>query len=294
MAGDCASLQTLIICSVSMALPAVNLDTSTLARFGILHGTHALLPSRAVLELGWPEFERALPDRGLPRGVVEIAARSRPSSRGALHRCPESMRGGATTIAVAAMRSVHATDAQAWCAWVTPSDPNVPVLYAPALVQANVDLDRLLVVCPPLQALARTVVKIVTSGAFSIVVIDLPHRHDLSGGKATRASCKGMDDGRMGVRYDSAAIVVRRLALAAEECGTTSLLLTSALTPRSVPWPVTMRIEVERRPDTLSIRVTKDRRGVAASQHVVRLPDSSIVSVRREESSGVSFPHRAG
>lgn len=70
---------------------------------------------------------------------------------------------------------------------------------------------------------------------------------------------------------DGGAVVVRKLALAAEESGTTSLLLTSALASRSVPWPVALRIEVERRPDALGIRVTKDRRGRVSSQHVVRL-----------------------
>src|SRR4051812_1646111 len=76
------------------------LDPNALARLGILQGTHALAEStnNAVLSLDWPELERVLPDRGFPRGVIEIA--SAISSRGA-------MRGGATTIALSAVRAVH-------------------------------------------------------------------------------------------------------------------------------------------------------------------------------------------
>ena len=266
------------------ALASLNLDATALARLGVLQGTEALLPARSVLGLGWPELEEALPDHGLPRGVVEIAAMPRlhgkASSSTALRSCPESMRGGATTIAIAAMRAVYASDAHAWCAWITPAHADVPSLYAPALAQAGVDLDRLLVVRPPPQALARTAVKIAASGACALVVIDAPHRHDLGGPKTSPKRTAGGAP-----THDAGAVVVRKLALAAEENGTTSLLLTSALAPRAVPWPVSMRLEVERRPDALGIRVTKDRRGHGSSQQVVRLidptQDTFTPSVRR-------------
>jgi hypothetical protein len=253
---------------------ASNLDATALARLGVLQGTEALLPntSRFVLGLGWPELERVLPDHGLPRGVIEIAALPRLSSgsRASYNNYsgyPESMRGGSTSIAIAAISAVHAADPQAWCAWLSPACPSgegdtTPSLYAPALARANVDLDRLLVVRPTSQALARTVVKAAASGAFGLVVVDAPHRNDLCGGGKS-SSARSITDG--------GTVVVRKLALAAEESGTTSLLLTSALTPRSIPWPVALRIEVERRPDALSLRITKDRRGCGSSQHVVRL-----------------------
>jgi recombination protein RecA len=229
------------------ALPAISLDATTLARFGVLHGTEAMLPSRSVLRLDWPELEQALPDRGLPHGVIELAAMPRMTSR---HRHSfDSMRGGTTTIALAAVRAVHAADERAWCAWIAPS--GAPSLYAPALAQAGVDLDRLLIVRAPAPALSRTVVKAASSGAFALVVADVP-----------RGAIQNGNEG---------AVVTRKLALAAEEYGTTSLLLTSALQPRTVPWPVAMRLEVERRPDALAIRVAKDRRGAGSSHHVVRL-----------------------
>jgi recombination protein RecA len=197
--------------------------------------------------------------------VVEIAALPRLHGKASQAQAvPESMRGGATTLALAAMRSVHAADALAWCAWITPAHPGMPSLYAPALVQAGVDLDRLLVVRPPPQALARTVVKVAASGAFALLVVDVPYRGDLGGGRSSKQG---------GPTHDAGALIVRKLALAAEESGTTSLLLTSALTPRAVPWPVAMRLEVERRPDALSVRVAKDRRGAGASAQVVRLLD---------------------
>jgi hypothetical protein len=247
-------------------------DPSVLARLGVLHGTEAILPARGVLSLGWPELEDALPDRGLPRGVVELAALPRTYGAGASSRarahelCPESMRGGATSIAIAAIRAVHAADARAWCAWITPSNPELPSLYAPALAQAGVDLARLLVVRPSATALARTLVKVAASGAFVLVVGDVPHARDLAG---VRSRSKTNTEGAL---RDPSATVVRRLALSAEESGTTSLLLTSALEKRPLAWPVAMRLEVERRPDALSLRVTKDRRGhVGTSARVVRL-----------------------
>lgn len=239
------------------------------------------MPARSILRLDWPELEGALPDRGFPRGVIELAARPRfsPRARHSGGSEPESMRGGVTCIAIAALSAVHAADPAAWCAWITPAlvgGRQTPSLYAPALVRANVDLDRLLVVRPPPRALARTVVKAAASGAFGLVIVDVPRHQDLGVGASRRQAPRaqpsfGGRDGQASVD-DGGAIVVRRLALAAEESGTTSVLLTSALTPRPVPWPVALRLEVERRPEALSVHVTKDRRGRVSCQHVVRLP----------------------
>lgn len=238
----------------SMAAVALDLDAATLQRFGILHGTDALLPDRAVLSLGWPELEKVLPDHGIPRGVVELASPSSkaPSSSSATG----ATRGGATTIALSAVQAIHGADERAWCAWITPID--APSLYAPALVQAGVDLSRLLVCRPRAAELARTALKVAASGAFDLVVVDAQRGLDgrLAGGG--RAKVDG-------------AVVVRKLALASEEKGTACLLLTNAYESRATPWPVALRVEVERRPDALAVRVTKDRRGRAASQHVVRL-----------------------
>jgi hypothetical protein len=247
-------------------MAAVALDRSILARLGVLEGTETLLPERAVLKLGWAELENVLPDHGLPRGVIEIAAMPRLGSRGA-SRLPESMTGGSTVIAISAIAAMHRRDEEAWAAWITPmcSSKNgdvSPSLYAPALARAGVDLDRLLVVRPPPEALARTVVKVAASGAFGLLVVDVPNPNDLAPARTSKSVAGGSGAGD---------VIVRKLALAAEESGTTSLLLTSAVAKRSIPLPVALRLEVERRPDSLSVRVTKDRRGIGSSQNVVRL-----------------------
>ncbi|MBX3192292.1 MAG: recombinase A [Labilithrix sp.] len=227
----------------SIVMAALAVPLLELARLGVLQGTAEKAPDRHVLSLGWPELERVLPDRGLPRGVIEIASPVEKSV----------MRGGATTIALSAVRAVHAADPKAWCAWV--SEKNAPSLYAPAVAAAGVDLDRLLVVRPEAAALARTVVKVGASGAFDLVVID---------------ALSGLD-GKIGKAKTDGAIVIRKLALAAEEKGTTFLVLSNVFASRAAPWPVALRIEVERRPEAIALRVTKDRRGRASSQHVVRL-----------------------
>lgn len=242
------------------------LDPTALARLaslGVAQGTSALSPEADdnILSLDWPELERVLPDRGFPRGVVEIA--SPITKQGA-------MRGGATTIALSAIRAVHKADPRAWCAWIT--EANAPPLYAPAVAQAGVDLERLLVVRPQPADLARTVVKVASSGAFDLVVVDAP------AGLDGRLSIAADPNGKTAIRRTASSrarvdgsVVVRKLALAAEEQGTTFLVLTNVFTSRAVPWPVALRIEVERRPESIALRVTKDRRGRASSQHVVRV-----------------------
>lgn len=264
---------------------ATTLDAMTLARFGVSLGADAITPNESVLPLDWPEFERILPGGGLPRGVVEIAAMPlfhASSISGSPAARFSSMRGGATTIALAAVRAAQKADPGAWCAWITPDDPAhpAPSLYAPAVLQAEVEVDRLLIVRPSPKALARTAVKVAASGAFDLVVVDAPTgldgRLDPASAPASRAEGLGLSRPHAGSRAVSggkvdASVVVRKLALAAEEQGTSSLLLTSALTPSSVPLPVALRLEVERRPESLSVRITKDRRGRGSSQHVVRL-----------------------
>jgi hypothetical protein len=233
-------------------------NSSDLARFGVLQGTESLPPT-SIRGVRWKELELILPDRGLPRGVVEIA--SPIGERGAL-------RGGGTTIALATVSAAQTADARAWCAWITPED--VPMLYAPAAVQAGVDLERLLVVRPTTAALARTTVKAAASGAFAIVVVDA--FAGLQGSFGTKAGPQRRD------KTMNAAVVVRKLALAAQELGTTTVLLTDVCAARDVPWPVALRLEVERRPEAIVVRVTKDRRGRASSAHVLawRLGDAVV------------------
>jgi recombination protein RecA len=188
------------------------------------------------LVLSWPGLEEVLPDGGLPRGVVELAA-------------PRAL-GGSTSIALAAVRAGQERSGGAWCAWIDPER----TLYAPGVVAAGVDLTRMLVVCPPRVDLGRASVKLVCAGAFEVVVVDFDA---ISG---VRGRNTGVGAGKR--RALSPEVLVRKLALAAEPSGTTVLLLTDATRARAVPWPVTLRLELTRpsRRD-LSVYIAKDRFG---------------------------------
>lgn len=223
------------------------------------------------LALGWPELDAALPDGGLPRGIIELSA-------------PGKL-GGATSIALAAIRTAQARSPSAWCAWIDPEG----TLHAPGVAAACVDLSRMLVVRTPRVLLGKVGVKVVAAGAFEVVVIDLDALA-WSGdagvwpkGRQSRPSL-AQSDGLPGAG-DRAALLprsrgwapellVRKLALAAEPNGATVLLLTDASKPRAIQWPVALRLELSR-PDagTLAVRIAKERRGrVGLAQRVPFLP----------------------
>ncbi|HEY8038840.1 MAG TPA: recombinase A [Polyangiaceae bacterium] len=189
-----------------------------------------------ALPLGWPELDAMLPDGGLPRGVVELAA-------------PHAL-GGSTSVALAAVRGGQARAQSAWCAWIDPEG----TLHAPGVVAAGVELGRMLVVRAPRSWLGRIALKVVAAGAFEVVVVDVDAVPGAGAGKETAPGA--------GKRGWSPEVLVRKLALAAEPSGATVLLLTDATRPRATPWPVALRLELSR-PDatTLSVRVAKDRRG---------------------------------
>jgi recombination protein RecA len=207
-----------------------------------------------ALPLGLGELDGALPDGGLPRGAVsEIAS-------------PYGL-GQASSIALAAcvaaqkdakLRGGEAT-AGAWCAWIEGlaaerATDELPTLFAPAAARAGVDLDRLLVIRPPLDAVSRVVTRAAESRVFAVIVVDLV----------------GVPGRRAEARLDRWANPVRRLAMAVEHTETAVVLLTDALAPRPLPLPVALRIEVERvAQDRLSLTVAKDRRGrVAAARQL--------------------------
>lgn len=209
-----------------------------LARFGSpnkLRVADGHEPSRArPLILSWPSMEDVLPDGGLPRGVVELAA-------------PRAL-GGCTSIALAAVRAGQARSGGSWCAWIDPER----TLHAPGVVAAGVDLGRMLVACPPRALLGRASVKVVGAGAFEVVVVDFDAISNLSAREARSGKRKAWPE----------EVFVRKLALAAESSEATVLLLTDATRKRAVPWPVALRLEITRPSRSeLSIRIAKDRRG---------------------------------
>jgi len=201
------------------------------------------------LPLDWAELDAALPDGGLPRGVVELAA------PGAL--------AGATSVALAAVRAGQARGCAAWCAWIDPEG----TLHAPGVVAAGVDPARMLVVRAPRGLVANVAVKVVGSGAFEVVVVDVDAIRGAPGD--ARSDAKGG-----GARVE---VIVRKLALAAEPSGATVLLLTDSTRPRAAQWPVALRLELAR-PDarTLAVHVAKDRRGrVGMTRAIPFLPESA-------------------
>jgi len=193
--------------------------------------------SSPLLRLAWPGLDDVLPDGGLRRGVVELTALR------AL--------GGATSLALAAVRAGQSRSQGAFCAWVDPE----ATLHAPGVVAAGVDLARMLVVRPPRAELGRLAVKLVSSSAFEVVVVDFDPV-DFASPRVERAS-------RMKKKKAWAPdVLVRKLALAAEASGTTILLITDSTKPRALPWPVSLRLELGRPSrGEISVRVAKDRQG---------------------------------
>jgi recombination protein RecA len=191
----------------------------------------------STLALSWPGLGELLPDGGFPRGVVELAA-------------PRAL-GGSTAIALAAVRAGQSRAQGAWCAWLDPEG----TLHAPGVVAAGVDLDRMLVVRPPRAELARVAVKVVGAGAFEAVVVDF----DAVPGAPLAPAGVGVAKKK---RAWAPEVLVRKLALSAESSGATVLLLTDSARPRSVPWPVALRLELSRPTRSeIVVRVAKDRRG---------------------------------
>ena len=191
-------------------------------------------PLVTPLSVGIPSIDEALPDAGLPRGsVVEVCAPNGLS---------KATRFALSTCATAQRAAKEMGELQHWCAWVDVSR----TLFAPGVARAHVDLDRLLVVEPEPADIARVAVRLVTSGVFSVVVID-------------RCSVPGAELSLpRSIRWNTA---VRRLALAAGEGETTVLLLSSEQQAKEA-LPVAMRIELQRPAlERLSLRVAKDRRG---------------------------------
>jgi len=199
----------------------------------------ALVPSvfpraHEGLPLGWSALDEALPDGGLPRGVVELTS------------C--SALGGATRVALAAVQAAQARDEKSWCAWIDPEGS----LYAPGARKAGVDLGRMLVVRPPRKDLAHVAVKLAQARAFDVLVIDYSPPALVKSAHPEAASRKR----RAVLRPE---VLVRKLALLMEEGAGTVLLLTDKSAPRPIPWPVALRVELGRSPGGLMVKVVKDR-----------------------------------
>ena len=184
---------------------------------------------------GFPTLEELLPDGSYPTGVVELSAASRL--------------GGATALALGAIAALHAADPEIHAAWIDPEG----TLYAPGAAWAGVDLARLLVVRPSWERMTETAVKVASSGAFPLVVVDV----DPQGAHVGRRP--------LGSRGE---LFVRKMQLAAESAQGTIMLLTDAHAGRS-SLPVSLRLRLERRKTAVSVRVEKDRHGRIGNQALI-------------------------
>ncbi len=222
------------------AVSANQLDSSISASLGPSTGVALGGSDPGILAL--PGLEQALPDGGLPRGgVVELSL------------------GGAaalgTTFSLVACRAAQAETRalggeSAWCAFIDPSS----TLHGPGVARAGVDLERLLVVRPSVEALGRVALRVVESRAFAVVVIDTV----------------GSAASPLNVPLSSWARIVRRLSMALEGSRSTVLLLTDQDAPKPLTLPVTQRLELCRRSEReLVVTVGRDRRGGASGPHVV-------------------------
>ncbi len=188
-----------------------------------------------VVGTGVPSLDELLAGGGFPRGQVsELAA-----SAGL---------GLSTTLALLTCASAsHEARSRggdgALCAFVDPSAS----LHGPGALALGVELSRLVVARPDAAQLAKAAVKIVASGAFSVAVID---------------TC-GVPGAPTGLELAQWSRVVRRLALAAEPTDTAVLLLTRVEAQRSLPLPVSLRLELHApAPGELIARVAKERGGL--------------------------------
>jgi hypothetical protein len=182
----------------------------------------------------------------LPRGaVVELAA---PMGLGrvtqlALRACANAQRRS---------RALAHDGEPRWCGFVDPTG----TLHAPAVAEAGVALERLLVVRPEPESIAKVAVRMATSRLFAVLVVD-------------RCGVPGAELDAPRTRWD---IAVRRLALACESTDTTVIVRSELERARSDALPVAMRIELTR-PEAhlVCLRMVKDRRGVSGGARMLEL-----------------------
>jgi recombination protein RecA len=138
------------------------------------------------------------------------------------------------------------------------------------VVERGVQLEKLLVVRPTLEALARTAIRLARSKAFELVVIDT----------------LGVPGASLDVSLRAWPRLVRRLALEVDGSARSVVLLTSATAERALPLPVAQRLEITRPAlDRLGLRLSKDRQGRVASPRSI--PWSRVT----ERERAVEIPH---
>jgi len=194
--------------------------------------------STRVLSLGIPALDAALPHRGLAYGgVTELQVRGSSGSATSFALCAcraAQQLASSTSASVGESRSP-------WCAFIDPT----ATLFAPGVARLGVDLSRLLIVRPEIEAVGRVAVRIAEANLVSVLVVDLT-------GAGSLLSLDELTWQR----------TVRRLALAVKSMSTSVLLLTRAEQFQTLPLPTFMRLEFTRRStESFELRVAKDRTG---------------------------------
>ena len=233
-----------------------SLAASSAARNARAGATRTGRPTSRGSSLSWPGLNDLLPDGGLPRGVVELAA-------------PRAL-GGSTSVALAAVRAGQERSAGRVVRMArSRKGRSTRRGWSAAGVDLGSNARR------PASARAARAGR--GEGRRGRRVRGRRHRF------RRRARC--FADARATVRGAkkkrtwAPEVLVRKLALCAESSGTTVLLLTDSARPRAIPWPVALRLELSRpNRNDLVVRVAKDRRGRIG---LVRPYRSSRVPVAR-------------
>lgn len=208
-----------------------------------VHAALEFQNTSCILPLGVPALDEALPQGGLAYGsVIELQVRgsSGAATSFALCVCRAAQSNGADGAATSPGERIMPSP-RPWCAFIDPSAS----LFAPGVAQLGVDLERLLVLRPKLEAVERVAVRIAEAKVASVLIIDL---------RGALAELP-VDDRRW-------QRTIRRLALAVKQLSTCVLVITRAEARHALPLPVAMRLEMSRSSsDSLELRVAKERTG---------------------------------
>jgi hypothetical protein len=220
-----------------------------------LHALLEIQSAERVLPLGISALDAVLPRGGLIQGsVIELQVQGAGSAATsfALCACRAAQQAGGQQMADDRARTFDAQmfDAKGpWCAFIDSSGS----LFAPGVARLGVELERLLVVRPDVDAIERVAIRIAEAKAVSLLVIDL------------RGALGGLP-----VASQRWPRTVRRLALAVRSLGTCVLVITPSEPRSALPLPVAMRLEFSRaRRESFEIRVAKERSGRVSSAYKI-------------------------
>jgi hypothetical protein len=264
--------------SVALALSKLSKDLKTARQLQAALGFQS---SERVLPLGIGSLDQALPQHGLAYGTVvelQVHGASGAATSFALCACRAAQSGWSDEVpndevpndevpndevpndelgaspraelqASARRSSAQQSMQRRWCAFVDPT----ATLFAPGVAQLGVELDRLLVVRPKIEAVERVAVRIAEAKVVSVLVIDLRGAF-----------------GDLAVDVSRWQRTIRRLSLAVKPLSTCVLVLTRAQPRQALPLPVSMRLEFNRLSRAnFAIRVAKERTGRVSPPHTI-------------------------